>query len=287
MTTDTTAKAWIAYSENGEAVAVGESEPLVHRLAVRRGCGTPSVVLADREKVRAAAETIARDECSRAKLPEGKSMEQCVGDLTCFLTGHAVLGQERLAAEARGEYTHTPLDGMGRVVHAGTCLACGRPSGALHRGLHRVATTGGELPRLRSSGARVHRPDRNALGRRARRPVGGVQPRLVYLGDSGGRMKSARPHRVPFSGRAAGILNQAQSLFGRTVPVFPGRRDAVVHSSILSELVRELGIKGTTDCGRPSGIGTSRRGCPATSPKRCARTGWKTAPRRPAREPIS
>ena len=59
------------------------------------------------------------------------------------------------------------------------------------------------------------------------------------------RMKSARAHRVPLSDRVLDVLEQARSLSGGTALVLPSSRGKVVHTSILSELVRKLGINGT------------------------------------------
>ena len=58
-------------------------------------------------------------------------------------------------------------------------------------------------------------------------------------------MKSDRAHRVPLSDRVVDLLEQARSLSGGTALVLPSSRGKEIHTSILSELVRKLGINGT------------------------------------------
>ncbi len=56
------------------------------------------------------------------------------------------------------------------------------------------------------------------------------------------RMKMARPHRVPLSGRALEILREAEALRGPSGLLFPSMRDKPLSDMTLSKLVKELGF---------------------------------------------
>ena len=58
----------------------------------------------------------------------------------------------------------------------------------------------------------------------------------------GARMKAKRDHRVPLSGRALGILRDAQSLGDGTGLVFPSPRRKPLSDMTLSKLIKALGL---------------------------------------------
>ena len=59
------------------------------------------------------------------------------------------------------------------------------------------------------------------------------------------RMKAKREHRVPLSGRALEILEEARKLHGGGGIVFRGAKGGRIHASMFSKLLRRLGIAGT------------------------------------------
>jgi integrase len=59
------------------------------------------------------------------------------------------------------------------------------------------------------------------------------------------RMKMRREHRVPLSGGALAVLNEAEALRDASGLVFPSVRGIQLSDMTLSKLVRELGIKST------------------------------------------
>ena len=59
------------------------------------------------------------------------------------------------------------------------------------------------------------------------------------------RMKTGRPHRVPLSRQALEVIEHARAHSDGSGLVFPSVRGKVAGDSVLSKLVRELGIKGT------------------------------------------
>lgn len=59
------------------------------------------------------------------------------------------------------------------------------------------------------------------------------------------RMKMNREHRVPLSGRALTVLNEAEALRDVSGLVFPSIRGKQLSDMTLSKLVKELGIKST------------------------------------------
>ncbi|MFT7191274.1 MAG: integrase [Dinoroseobacter sp.] len=59
------------------------------------------------------------------------------------------------------------------------------------------------------------------------------------------RMKMRREHRVPLSGGALAVLNEAEPLRDVSGLVFPSVRSKQLSDMTLSKLVRELGIKST------------------------------------------
>ena len=68
------------------------------------------------------------------------------------------------------------------------------------------------------------------------------------------RMKAKREHRVPLSGRAFEILEEARKLHGGGGIVFRGAKGGRIHASMFSKLLRRLGIAGT-----PHGMRSSFR----------------------------
>ena len=60
------------------------------------------------------------------------------------------------------------------------------------------------------------------------------------------RMKTARPHRVPLSGRALAILCEARQLSGGSELVFPSSRGGPLHGRTLGRLLADAGIEGST-----------------------------------------
>ena len=56
------------------------------------------------------------------------------------------------------------------------------------------------------------------------------------------RMKAKLEHRVPLSGRAVAVLDEARELSDRSGLVFPSPTGRVLNDSTLSKLLRELGI---------------------------------------------
>ena len=56
------------------------------------------------------------------------------------------------------------------------------------------------------------------------------------------RMKAKLEHRVPLSGRAVAVLDEARELADRSGLVFPSPTGRVLSDSTLSKLLRELGI---------------------------------------------
>ncbi len=68
------------------------------------------------------------------------------------------------------------------------------------------------------------------------------------------RMKAKREHRVPLSGRALEILEEARKLHGGGGIVFRGAKGGRIHASMFSKLLRRLGIAGT-----PHGMRSSFR----------------------------
>ena len=68
------------------------------------------------------------------------------------------------------------------------------------------------------------------------------------------RMKAKREHRVPLSGRALEILEEARKLHGGGGIVFRGTKGGRIHASMFSKLLRRLGIAGT-----PHGMRSSFR----------------------------
>ena len=59
------------------------------------------------------------------------------------------------------------------------------------------------------------------------------------------RMKAKREHRVPLSGRALEILEEARKLHDDGGIVFLGAKGGRIHASMFSKLLRRLGIAGT------------------------------------------
>ena len=68
------------------------------------------------------------------------------------------------------------------------------------------------------------------------------------------RMKAKREHRVPLSGRALEILEEARKLHGGGGIVFCGAKGGRIHASMFSKSLRRLGIAGT-----PHGMRSSFR----------------------------
>ena len=68
------------------------------------------------------------------------------------------------------------------------------------------------------------------------------------------RMKAKREHRVPLSGRALEILEEARKLHGGGEIVFRGAKGGRIHASMFSKSLRRLGIAGT-----PHGMRSSFR----------------------------
>ena len=60
------------------------------------------------------------------------------------------------------------------------------------------------------------------------------------------RMKAKREHRVPLSGRALEILEEARKRHGGGGIVFRGAKGGRIHASMFSKLLRRLGIAGTS-----------------------------------------
>ena len=56
------------------------------------------------------------------------------------------------------------------------------------------------------------------------------------------RMKAGKEHRVPLSGRALTVLNEARALIGSTGLIFPSVTGRMLSDSTLSKLLRESGI---------------------------------------------
>ena len=67
-------------------------------------------------------------------------------------------------------------------------------------------------------------------------------------------MKAKREHRVPLSGRALEILEEARKLHGGGGIVFRGAKGGRIHASMFSKSLRRLGIAGT-----PHGMRSSFR----------------------------
>ncbi|MCH8951357.1 MAG: tyrosine-type recombinase/integrase [Proteobacteria bacterium] len=62
------------------------------------------------------------------------------------------------------------------------------------------------------------------------------------------RMKASRPHRMPLSARAVGILREAEKLADGSGLVFPGtKRGKPLSDMTLSKLVKELGFDADDD----------------------------------------
>ena len=61
-------------------------------------------------------------------------------------------------------------------------------------------------------------------------------------------MKASRPHRLPLSARAVGILREAEKLADGSGLVFPGtKRGKPLSDMTLSKLVKELGFDADDD----------------------------------------
>ena len=60
------------------------------------------------------------------------------------------------------------------------------------------------------------------------------------------RMKAKREHRVPLSGRALEILEEARKRLDDGGIVFRGAKGGRIHASMFSKLLRRLGIAGTS-----------------------------------------
>ena len=71
---------------------------------------------------------------------------------------------------------------------------------------------------------------------------------------SADRMKAKREHRVPLSGRALEILEEARKLHGGGGIVFRGAKGGRINASMFSKLLRRLGLGGT-----PHGMRSSFR----------------------------
>ena len=59
----------------------------------------------------------------------------------------------------------------------------------------------------------------------------------------GDRTKTSRPHRVPLSGRALDVLQEAAKCRDVTGLVFPSARGLVMSDMTISKLIKELGIE--------------------------------------------
>ena len=59
------------------------------------------------------------------------------------------------------------------------------------------------------------------------------------------RMKARLEHRVPLSGRALHVLEQAHDLYGSHGLIFPSIRHKIMQDSVLSGLVRDAGVDST------------------------------------------
>ena len=83
----------------------------------------------------------------------------------------------------------------------------------------------------------------------------------------GDRMKAGRPRRVPLSGRALEVLNEARAISDGTGLVFPSVRGKVLSDSTISKLTREHGIPAVPPgsrllTGLPVRCATSADRCP-------------------------
>ena len=78
----------------------------------------------------------------------------------------------------------------------------------------------------------------------------------------GGRMKTSRTHRVPLSGRALEILDEARGLRDKTNLIFPSTRRRQLSNNAFQRILKALGINAT-----PHGFRSSFRDW-------CAEAGW-------------